>query len=161
MGSGMRPKVAARRLPTVDDTDLAAALHRALLERGVTVATAESLTGGLLGGLLTATAGSSETYRGGVVTYATDLKQRLLGVSDEVVQEHGVVSAQCAAQMASGVRAFLASDWSLSTTGVAGPTLQEDKPPGTVYVGVGGPHGVETMALHLDGDRDAVRRQSC
>ena len=64
----------------MDDSELAAAVHRALLEQGRTVATAESLTGGLLGGLLTATSGSSEIYRGGVVTYATDLKQSLLHV---------------------------------------------------------------------------------
>lgn len=145
----------------MDDTDLAARVHRALLARGQTVASAESLTGGLLGGLLTATSGSSETFRGGVVSYATDLKQRLLRVSDEVVREHGVVSAECAEQMAAGVRDLLGGDWAVSTTGVAGPTLQEGKPPGTVFVGLAGPAGVEVRHLHLTGDRDAVRRQTC
>jgi nicotinamide-nucleotide amidase len=145
----------------VDDSELAAAVHRALLDQGLTVATAESLTGGLLGGLLTATSGSSETYRGGVVTYATDLKQSLLDVSGEVVREQGVVSAACAEQMAAGVRALVGSDWALSTTGVAGPTPQEGKPPGTVFVGLAGPAGVRTRRLELAGDRDAVRRASC
>ena len=145
----------------MDDTDLAATVHRALLERRETVATAESLTGGLLGGLLTATSGSSETYRGGVVTYATDLKESLLQVPDDVVRDHGVVSAQCAEQMATGVRALVRADWALSTTGVAGPTLQEGKPPGTVFVGLAGPTGVRTLHLALEGDRDAVRLGSC
>jgi PncC family amidohydrolase len=145
----------------VDDSELAAAVHRALLERGQTVATAESLTGGLLGGLLTATSGSSETFRGGVVSYATDLKQSLLHVTDDVVREHGVVSAECAEQMAAGVRALVGADWALSTTGVAGPTLQEGRPPGTVFVGLTGPAGTGTERLVLDGDRDAVRRASC
>jgi PncC family amidohydrolase len=145
----------------VEDSELAAAVHRALLERGQTVATAESLTGGLLGGLLTATSGSSETYRGGVVSYATDLKQTLLHVTDEVVHEHGVVSAACAEQMATGVRTLVGADWALSTTGVAGPTLQEGKPPGTVFVGLAGPGGTRPEELALTGDRDAVRRASC
>jgi PncC family amidohydrolase len=142
-------------------TELAAEVHHALLARGETVATAESLTGGLLGGLLTATSGSSETYRGGVVSYATDLKQQLLGVSDEVVREHGVVSAECAEQMAAGARRLLASDWALSTTGVAGPNRQEGKPPGTVYLGLAGPKGSDTFELSLEGDRDEVRMQTC
>lgn len=145
----------------MDDTTLAARVHETLLARGLTVSTAESLTGGLLGGHLTATPGSSETYVGGLVTYATELKQRFLGVTDEVVSTYGVVSAQCAEQMALGVRRLLGSDWSLATTGVAGPTLQEGKPPGTVFVGVAGPEAVRSLTLRLDGDRSSVREQSC
>ena len=144
-----------------DDVALAARVHRALLARGLTVSTAESLTGGLLGGLLTATSGTSETYRGGVVSYATDVKTGLLGVSEATVEEHGVVSAECAAEMATGVRRLLGSDWALSTTGVAGPTLQEAKPPGTVHIGLAGPGGVRTDALALPGDRAEVRRATC
>lgn len=143
------------------DTDLAVLVHRALLGRSQTVATAESLTGGLLGGLLTATSGSSDTYRGGVVSYATDLKQQLLGVGDDVVHEYGVVSAECARQMAVGALRLLRADWALSTTGVAGPTQQEGKPPGTVHVGLAGPGVLRSVALSLDGDRDGVRRQTC
>ena len=144
-----------------DDLALAVRVHEALLSRHQTVATAESLTGGLLGGLLTATSGSSETYRGGVVSYATDVKQSLLGVSEEVVATYGVVSAECAAQMAAGVRRLLGADWALSTTGVAGPTLQEGKPPGTVHVALAGPAGVRSDALELAGDRAAVREGTC
>jgi nicotinamide-nucleotide amidase len=144
-----------------DDVELAGRVHAALLAGGLTVSTAESLTGGLLGGLLTSNAGTSDTYRGGVVSYATDVKVGLLGVSAETVEAHGVVSSECAAEMASGARVLLGSDWALSTTGVAGPTLQEDKPPGTVHVALAGPDGVRTEALRLSGDRAEVRRQTC
>lgn len=144
-----------------DSGALAARLHEALLERGLTVASAESLTGGALGALLSSTSGASATYRGGVVSYATDVKQRLLGVTDELVATYGVVSAECARQMAVGVRDLVGADWAVSTTGVAGPTLQEGKRAGTVYVGVTGPGGTTTVLLHLDGDRRAVREETC
>jgi PncC family amidohydrolase len=145
----------------VDDTGPEARLHANLLARGMTVATAESLTGGLLGGRLTATAGSSATYVGGVVAYATELKQRVLGVRAETLSTYGVVSAECAREMAAGARDLLGSDWALSTTGVAGPTRQEDRPPGTVFVGVAGPTGVRTLALRMPGERDEVRAATC
>ncbi|MGZ4493695.1 MAG: CinA family protein [Nocardioides sp.] len=141
----------------MDAPDLAARLHATLLERGLTVASAESLTGGGLGALLSGTPGASTTYRGGVVCYATELKQRLLGVTDEVVAGPGVVSAECAAQMATGARTLLGCDLAVSTTGVAGPDDQEGKPVGLVYVGVAGADGVHTVELRLDGDRAAIR----
>ncbi len=145
----------------MEDISLAARLHEALQARGLTVASAESLTGGALGDLLSSTAGASTTYRGGVVSYATDVKQRLLGVSEETVTTYGVVSAECAVQMAVGARSLIGSDWAVSTTGVAGPTLQEGKPAGTVYVGVAGPDGAHSMLLHLEGDRRGIRVQTC
>lgn len=130
---------------------------RALAGTGETLGTAESLTGGLLGAAITSVSGSSAVYAGGLVTYATRLKVQLLGVPTELVEEHGVVSAECAAAMAEGARRVLGSDWAVSTTGVAGPDLQEGKPAGTAYVGVAGPEGTTTHALALDGDREAVR----
>jgi PncC family amidohydrolase len=141
----------------MEDSTLAARVHKELLARGQTMATAESLTGGGVGRLLSSVSGSSETFRGGVVSYATDVKRSLLGVDDELVAAHGVVSAACAERMAVGVRALLRADWAVSTTGVAGPTLQEGKPAGTVFVGVAGDAGVHSVELHLDGDREAVR----
>ena len=108
-------------MQSVEDDALEAQVHAALLSRGLTVASAESLTGGALGDRLSSTPGASATYRGGVVSYATEVKQSLLGVSDELVATYGVVSAQCARQMAEGVRALVGSDWAVSTTGVAGP----------------------------------------
>ena len=144
-------------MPRMEDNTLALRVHEALLERGQTVATAESLTGGGVGRLLSSVPGSSETFRGGVVSYATDVKRSLLGVDDELVAAHGVVSGACAERMALGARTLLRADWAVSTTGVAGPTLQEGKPAGTVHVAVAGPAGVRRVELHLGGDREAVR----
>jgi nicotinamide-nucleotide amidase len=140
--------------------DLGARLNGELLRRGLTVATAESLTGGAVADLVSGTAGASATYVGGVVSYATAVKQRLLGVSPATVERHGVVSARCAAEMATGVRALLGADLAVSTTGVAGPDAQEGKPVGLVYVGVAGPTGVETYEMHLAGDRAAIRAEA-
>ena len=138
----------------------AASVQALLLSGGATVATAESLTGGLLGGRFTSVPGSSEVYLGGVVTYSTDLKVSLLGVPIGVVDGPGVVSAECAEAMASGARRLTGSTYALSTTGVAGPDSQEGKPAGTVYVGLAGPNGVRSVALHLAGSRETIREQT-
>ena len=143
------------------DLLLGATLHAELLRRSLTLATAESLTGGALADLASASPGASETFRGGVVSYATDVKTGLLGVGEDTVRRHGVVSARCAEQMAVGVRSLLGTDWAVSTTGVAGPTDQEGKPVGTLYVGVAGPDGVVVHELHLDGDRAGIRAATC
>jgi PncC family amidohydrolase len=128
---------------------------------GATVATAESLTGGRLAALLTALPGSSVTYVGGVVSYATSVKQRVLGVPAALVHEHGVVSAECAAAMAGGVRDLVGSTYALSTTGVAGPDEQEGKPAGTVFVAVSGPDGTTVERLALSGDREEIQEATC
>ena len=132
-----------------------------LAGRGDTLATAESLTGGRLASLVTGVPGASRVYLGGIVAYATEVKQGLLGVPEELVAQHGVVSAACARAMAEGVRAGLGSTWALSTTGVAGPDEQEGKPVGTVYVGLAGPHGSTVTALELVGDRAAIQERTC
>lgn len=136
----------------MDDRDLAARLHEALLSRGQTVGCAESLTGGRVADLLSGTPGASATYVGGVVSYATRIKRELLGVT----AAH-VVSSDCAEQMARGVRDLLGVDWAVSTTGVAGPDRQDDEPVGTVYVGVAGPARTEARRLTLEGDRPRIR----
>ena len=126
--------------------------------RGQTLATAESLTGGLLSGQVTSVPGASAAYVGGLVTYATELKVRLLGVPAELVAEHGVVSAPCARAMAGGAAHVTGATWGLATTGVAGPDTQEGHPAGTVFVGLHGPGGrSEVRRLELCGDRAAVR----
>ncbi len=135
----------------------AARLHAALLARGETVGCAESLTGGALAEALSATPGASATFAGGLVTYATRLKVDLLGVPAELVAEHGVVSRPCAEAMAAGARAVLGVDWSLSTTGVAGPERQEGQPVGRVHLGLAGPDGVRSVRLDLAGPRAAIR----
>lgn len=133
-------------------TSVAADVLTQLRVRGETVACAESLTGGGLASALTAVPGASLSVRGGVVTYATDVKRDLLRVTAELV-----VSAECAAQMATAVRALLAADWGLSTTGVAGPDTQDGQRVGTVFVGVAGPSGVRVRQLALTGSRGEIR----
>lgn len=139
-----------------DGAQIAAALHRALWRRGENVACAESLTGGGLAALLSGTPGASRTFVGGVVSYASEVKRDLLGVT----ADH-VVSADCAAQMARGVQTLMGVDWALSTTGVAGPERQEEQAVGTVFIGVAGPRGVSWAHLFLEGGRAAIRSAAC
>jgi nicotinamide-nucleotide amidase len=139
----------------------ASSLHALLRSRGATIATAESLTGGRLAALLTAVPGSSETYVGGVVSYATSLKTDLLGVSPELIARHGVVSAECARAMATGARQVTGATYAVSTTGVAGPGSQDGVPAGTVYVAVAGPDSVTALALELVGDRATIQDRTC
>ncbi len=133
-----------------------------LCDRAATLAVAESCTGGLLGGRITARAGSSRYFLGGVLSYANEVKQSLLGVPSDVLAQHGAVSSETAAAMAAGVRRLIGADYGLSITGVAGPDGgTPDKPVGLVYVGCAGPKGVTTVKEHhLVQDRDAVRRQA-
>lgn len=135
-----------------------AEVHDRLVDSGDTVGTAESLTGGLVAARLTSLPGSSGYFRGGVVVYATDLKREVLEVPATLIAAHGVVSAECAAAMASGVRALAGSTYGLATTGVAGPGEQEGKAPGTVWIACASPRGTTTGRLRLDGDRTAVRQ---
>lgn len=135
---------------------VAAQLVATLQVRGETVATAESLTGGLVAGALTAAPGASKVYVGGVVTYATHAKEELLAVPPGIIEGPGVVSGPCAEAMASGVRRLLGTTFGVSTTGVAGPEAQEGKPVGTVFVGLAGPGGVVSVQLDLAGEGDRV-----
>ena len=141
--------------------DPAARVLELLAERGQSLATAESLTGGRLAAALTGVPGASRSYLGGVVSYATSVKVAVLGVPEELVAEHGVISAECAVAMARGAVAVTAADWALATTGVAGPGRQEDRPPGTVFVGLVGPSVATALPLALAGDRAAIQDQTC
>jgi PncC family amidohydrolase len=141
--------------------DLAERVLDLLRHSGATAATAESLTGGRVAARLTAVPGASDVYVGGVVSYATDLKVSLLGVPPDLVERHGVVSAECARAMAEGVRAVTGATWGVSTTGVAGPGPQDGVPAGTAYVGVAGPSGSRAVALELAGRRAAVQERTC
>jgi len=102
--------------------------------QGRTLATAESITGGQLGSVITSIPGASQIFRGGVIAYATDLKSSLLGVSDAVLADGGAVQAQVALEMAKGVAVKLDADFGLAVTGVAGPASQDGHLPGTVFV---------------------------
>jgi nicotinamide-nucleotide amidase len=140
-----------------DDDTLPRVVHRLLLERGQTVGVAESLTGGQLSAALTEQSGASATFRGGLVVYATELKEQLAAVPDHVLAAHGPVAAETATALAAGARDRLGADWGLGVTGVAGPTEQDGVPVGTVFVAVAGPEGGEVRTLELPGSRDRVR----
>jgi len=140
--------------------DFAADVARRLAERGETLATAESLTGGLVAATLVTIAGVSSVFRGGVVVYATDLKARLAGVPEDLLAERGPVDPDVAVALARGVRERCVADWGLATTGVAGPEPQDGKPVGLVYVAVAGPFGAQVRELKLDGNRAVIRTES-
>lgn len=142
--------------------ELAARIIRTAIERGATIAVAESLTGGLVVASLVSVPGASAVVRGGVVAYATPLKHSLLGVDAELLAREGAVDPNVAMQMAEGVRAAASVDASpaafgVATTGVAGPDPQDGRPVGLVYVGVASAAGAESIALQLTGDRQAIR----
>lgn len=133
------------------------ALIERLNSRGLTVAVAESLTGGLLCAALTEAPGASKVVRGGVIAYATDLKASVLGVAPEMLATRGPVDAEVALQMAVGVATELRADIGLSTTGVAGPEPQDGKAVGTVFIACafGNKHVVEELSL--SGTRNEIR----
>ncbi|OYN90049.1 CinA family protein [Parenemella sanctibonifatiensis] len=140
-------------------TDRAATAIAALGAADATLATAESLTGGLVAAALTAVPGASKVMRGGVVAYATDLKQSLLGLSDEQLTP-GPVSQSTAEAMAVGVRQLCGADWGVSTTGVAGPDAVPEAAVGTVWVAVAGPDRLRSRCHQFAGDRASIRQQS-
>lgn len=131
----------------------------ALTAYGLTIGTAESLTGGLLAATLTGVPGASATFVGSVVSYATRVKAQVLGVDAGLLEERGAVDPDVARQMAAGVCRVLGTDVGVATTGVAGPDPQDGQPVGTVFVAVAGPvAGAMTVrSLALDGDRAAIR----
>lgn len=130
-------------------------------KRGVSLAAAESLTGGLLAAELTSVPGASRTFRGAITAYATDLKRDLLGVNGGLLEERGAVDAEVARGMAAGVRWRLGADWGVATTGVAGPDPQDGQPVGTVFLAVAGPHGhARSKELALSGGREEIRAQT-
>jgi len=139
------------------DTEGLTGLIGALKTRGETVATAESLTGGLVAAVLTSVPGSSAVVRGGLVVYATPLKHELAGVDDELLAEFGPVHPDVAAQLADGARVTCGSTWGIGLTGVAGPDPQGGIEPGVVHVGVSGPEAAEVHTIGIDGNRHQVR----
>ena len=140
---------------TVDE--LAGEVIHTCRDLGLTLATAESLTGGLVCGALTSVPGASLVVRGAVVAYATDRKSALLRVPEELLAERGAGDADVASTMADGVRGVMAADIGVVTTGVAGPDPQDGHDVGTVFVAVSGPGFAVVERLALSGDRAAIR----
>ena len=141
-------------------TSLAARVHRALLERGETVAAAESLTAGLFCAPLATVPGASATLRGGAGVYATELKAVLAGVPADLLAEHGPVSPETAAALAEGIRVRCGATWGVGLTGVAGPDPVVGHEPGRGYLGLADGRMTDVVRLDLDGDRQAVREGS-
>jgi nicotinamide-nucleotide amidase len=128
-----------------------------LVARGLTVAVAESLTGGMLAAALTAIPGASAAFRGGVVAYATDLKSALLDVPAALLDRHGAVHPAVAEAMAEGARRRMAAAVGAATTGVAGPDPADGQPVGTVHVAVSAGRSTMVRSLALSGDRHQIR----
>ena len=139
---------------------LAARAVALLRDKELTVATAESCTGGMIAAAITDVAGASRVFGTGVVSYSCDCKRKLLGVSSATLDAEGAVSAATAAQMAQGVRRTADATIGVSVTGEAGPIAAENHPVGTVFIGLSDAQGTVTEEHHFEGDRTAVRRQA-
>ena len=140
------------------DNSIENAAFRLLKARGETVSFAESCTGGLLASRLVGVPGASDVLHEAHVTYSDDVKRRVLGVREETLAAHTAVSAECAREMAEGVRRISGADWGVSTTGYAGPGPAPDgTPAGTVFIAVAGPDGVDVREYHFRGQREFVR----
>ena len=142
-----------------DIASLATKVLADLRNRDEKLATAESLTGGLLSGAITDIPGSSDVFLGGVIAYDEHIKINILKVDGQLIADHGVVSGEVARAMALGVQSIYGSDWAISTTGVAGPGPSGDVPAGTVWIAVAGPAPMEPYLekLSLSGNRQEVR----
>lgn len=138
---------------SLEDSTLEKTLGELLKARGKTVSAAESCTGGEIAHLCTTVPGASNWFLGSVTSYAISVKEDVLGVNPDVIRDCGVVSSDVAAAMAEGVRRITGSDYSVATTGLAGPSGDERNPVGTVWIGVSGPHGTSTVKYCYNNDR--------
>ena len=136
-----------------EDSNLETQIGKLLKEHGLTLSAAESCTGGEIAHLITTVPGSSSYFLGSVTSYAISVKNTVLGVPSSLIEKHGVVSSEVAAAMAEGVRKLTGSDYSVSTTGVAGPGADGDIPEGTVWIGVATPKGTYTAKYNYKNDR--------
>jgi nicotinamide-nucleotide amidase len=135
---------------------------RLLMEKGATVATAESCTGGKLAALLNKHAGSSAFYWGSIVSYDNSVKTHLLDVPEEMIRAHGVVSEEVVRRMAETVRKQIGTDYAIATSGIAGPSGgSEEKPVGTVWIAWATPDGTDAECFHLGKLREQVTDRAC
>lgn len=143
--------------------DIASELVKKLKDAGETLGVAESLTAGGVMAAITSVSGASAVFRGGVVSYATPLKEKLLGVDSGLIALEGVIHGDVAKQMAEGARRITGLDdsettWGIGTTGVAGPSTQDNKPVGMVYIGIAGPNGSSAWGpFSFPGAREQIR----
>jgi nicotinamide-nucleotide amidase len=156
--AGALREALGRHLFSEDERAIAEIVLDGCRAQGLTLATAESCTGGLVSARLTAVPGSSSVFKGGVVSYANEVKEAALGVPAELLERHGAVSAEVAKAMAEGARAHLGADVGVAVTGVAGPDGgTPEKPVGLVFVHAVGPDGEEARRSELPGDREMIR----
>lgn len=154
--------LAAEYIVGEDCETLPELVAKSFTHAGVTLATAESCTGGLLAAQLTALPGASVYFRGGVVSYSNDAKEELLGVRHATLDTYGAVSETTAREMAEGVRRRLDADYGVATTGIAGPGGgTPDKPVGTVWVALASPHGTSARLLHFGDRRQQTIERTC
>lgn len=135
------------------DTSIQAVIGAMLRGTGRTISCAESCTGGMISHLVTGVPGASEYYLGSVTSYAARIKEKVLGVNEQIIEDYGIVSSEVAGAMAEGVRRLTGSTYSVATTGWADAYGDEREPAGTVWVGVSGPHGTETFRFNYKSDR--------
>ena len=155
------PQGNAQSTEAVDIQSLSQRVVDTARDKGVTLATAESLTGGGIGSAITAIPGSSDVFLGGITSYANEAKRDVLGVKADTLENFGAVSEQCALQMAEGARAQLNADIAVSVTGIAGPGgAVPGKPVGTVWMGVATPSDCTATLFTFEGDREDVRKQT-
>jgi nicotinamide-nucleotide amidase len=150
-------------MSTIDDSlvSLARALGAAAMARAATIATAESCTGGLVAGAITAIAGSSAWFERGFVTYSNLAKEQELGVARSTIERFGAVSEETARAMAEGAIRASSAQWAVAVTGIAGPDGgSPEKPVGTVWFAWAGPAHLQALRRQFDGDRGAVREAS-
>ncbi len=142
-------------------SEIAREIQEKLLERGEMLATAESLTGGLVASHIVDIAGSSAVFAGGIVAYQNEIKETLLGVPHQVLEEKGAVSAETVKAMAEGARKKFGCEWAVATSGIAGPTGAEPgKPVGTVWMAVANSKKNEAFCKIFEGNRTCVREKS-
>ena len=134
-------------------------LGNKLIERNLSICSAESLTGGLFGAKLCEVSGISKVYKGSLVTYQDEVKMNLLKVSEETISKFGAVSLECAYEMVKNVQDILKTDVAVSFTGNAGPSGSEGKPVGLVYVGIYFLGDIEILELNLSGTREEIRNE--
>ncbi|MDY6867892.1 MAG: CinA family protein [Chloroflexota bacterium] len=137
---------------------LSSEIGKLLTDESLTIASAESCTGGLIGHILTGVSGSSQYYLGGVIAYSNRIKEEILGVQSQTLLQHGAVSKETACEMAKGIRKIFEADIGVATTGIAGPTGgTPTKPVGLVWIGISTKPNTQAFEYHFKGSRNDVK----